>query len=146
MSQAVIEFCDGLKSTLLSIEDRVERALDELRETKDQTQVDVKKHLEEAAKDLSEFRSKAAHTAQMLRADLPEKSVPLRQKLQEFGDEAQLAMRHAVVFLAEAAAVTAEGASHALKTGSERARALAANVKHQDVSAAAKKQLISDQG
>jgi hypothetical protein len=67
--------------------------------------------------------------AKTIRADLPEQKSALRERLAEFGIEAQVALRHAVVFLAEAASGGAEGAADMLNKGSQRAKFLAETLK-----------------
>ncbi len=130
MSQAVIDFCEGLKATLLNIEDRLGKAKEGLDVGASGAQLEAKKHVEEATAFLEAFKLKAAQMALSLRTDLPEKSKPIRETLHEFGLEAQVAMRHAVVFLAEAASKGAEGASVALKEGAQRAQTLAQGLRH----------------
>ncbi len=125
MSQAVVEFCEGLKSTLLGLEDRLAKAKQSLETGASQVSGEAKKHVEEAAEQLSAFKAHASLMAQAIRADLPEQTANMRQSLNEFGQEAQVAMRHAVVFLAETAAKGAEGASEALKTGAKSAQRVA---------------------
>jgi hypothetical protein len=61
---------------------------------------------------------------------LPQQTVAAKEKLQEFGQEAQVAMRHAVVFLAEATAKGAANAADALNAGARSAHRLAEDLKH----------------
>jgi hypothetical protein len=49
----------------------------------------------------------------------------MKETLTGFGQEAQVAMRHAVVFLAEQAAKGAEGAGEALKSSAKTAQKVA---------------------
>jgi hypothetical protein len=129
MSQAVIEFCDALKATLLNVEDRLQRAKGELEQGAAQAKESAVKNIQEASDQLADFKARAAEMAQALRADLPEKAKPVQGKLQEFGVEAQVALRHAVVFLAESAAKGAGEASVALQKGAHRAKTLAEDLR-----------------
>ncbi len=108
MSQAVIDFCEGLKTTLLGIEDRLGKAKVSLATGAAQVSGEAKKHIDEAAEQLESFKAHAGLMAQAIRADLPEQTAVMKEKLKDFGAEAQVAMRHAVVFLAETASKGAE--------------------------------------
>lgn len=130
MSKAVIDFCDGLKATLLGIEDRLAKAQESLGAGAAQASGEAKKHVDAASEQLNAFKLRAAMMAQTLRAELPEQSATLREKLNEFSQEAQVAMRHAVVFMAETAAKGAEGAAGALQAGGKQAQKLAENLRH----------------
>lgn len=130
MSQPVIDFCEGLKTTLLSIEDRLAKAKASLDAGAAQASGEAKKHVAEAAQHLEAFRAQAGIMAEAIRADLPEQTVVVKEKFKEFGQEAQVAMRHAVVFLAETASKGADTAAGTLKTGAEKARALAEKLRH----------------
>jgi hypothetical protein len=130
MSQAVVDFCEGLKATLLGIEDRLAKAKTSLESGAAQVSGEAKKHVAEAAEQLEAFRAHAGIMAEALRADLPAQTVVAKEKFKEFGQEAQVAMRHAVVFLAETASKGADTAAGTLKTGSEKARALAEKLRH----------------
>ena len=125
MSQAVIDFCERLKSTLLTLEDRLDKAKLSLANGAAQVSVDAKKHVEEAAEHLAAFKAHAAILAQAIRADLPAQTASIKETLTGFGQEAQVAMRHAVVFLAENAAKGAEGAGEVLKSGAKSAHKVA---------------------
>lgn len=130
MSQVVIEFCEGLKTTLLGVEERLGKAKASLTTSATQVGGEAKKHIEEASEQLAAFKAHAGLMAQAIRAELPEQTAEMREKLKGFGLEAQMAMRHAVVFLAEATSKGAEGAAAALKEGAERAHTLAENLRH----------------
>lgn len=130
MSQAVIDFCEGLKTTLLSLEDRIGKAQASLASGAVQVSGEAKKHLDEAAEQLEKFKAHAGLMAQAIRADLPEQTAEMKEKLKGFGLEAQVAMRHAVVFLAETTSKGAEGAAAALKEGAVRAKTLAEDLRH----------------
>ncbi len=125
MSQAVIDFCEGLKSTLLTLEDRLDKAKANLAQGAAQVSDDAKKHVDEAIAQLADFKVHAANLAQAIRADLPLQTAGIKETLTGFGQEAQVAMRHAVVFLAEHAAIGAEGAGEALKTSAKSAQKVA---------------------
>jgi hypothetical protein len=122
MSQAVIDFCEGLKAALLGIEDRLEKAKKSLETGASGVQGEAKRHIDEASEQLQSFKAHAAKMAASLRAELPETPAEAQEKFKEFGIEAQVALRHAVVFLAEAAAKGAEGAAEALKKGAASLR------------------------
>lgn len=130
MSQAVIEFCDGLKTTLLAIEDRLGKAQSSLAVGAVQVGGEARKHIQEASEKLEQFKAHAGLMAQALREDLPERTAEMKGKLKEFGLEAQVAMRHAVVFLAETASKGAEGAASALQQSAHKTRALAEELRH----------------
>jgi hypothetical protein len=130
MSQAVIVFCEGLKTTLLALEDRLGKAKKAIDAGAAQAGVDTKKHVEEAAEQLARFRAHAGALAEAIRADLPQQTAAAKEKLGEFGQEAQLAMRHAVVFLAESAAKGAESAASGLQAGAKSAHKLAEDLRH----------------
>jgi hypothetical protein len=125
MSQAVIDFCEGLKTTLLALEDRLGKAKHSLEVGATQVGGEAKKHVDEAAEQLEAFKAHAALMAQAIRADLPEQTASVKEKLKDFGQEAQVAMRHAVVFLAETASKGAEGAAEALQAGAKKAHKVA---------------------
>lgn len=130
MSQAIIDFCEGLKTTLLALEDRLGKAKSALATGATQAGTDTKKHIDEAAEQLAKFRAHAALMAQALREDLPQQTAVAGEKLKEFGQEAQVALRHAAVFLAEATAKGAEGTAEALKAGAQSARRVADDLRH----------------
>lgn len=130
MSQAVIDFCEGLKTTLLGIEDRLTKAKASMETGATKVSGEASKHVEEAAEQLKAFRVHAGLMAQAVQAELPGRAEEAGEKLKEFGLEAQVAMRHAVVFLAETASRGAEGAAGALQVGAKQASALAEKLRH----------------
>jgi hypothetical protein len=130
MSQAIIDFCEGLKTTLLGLEDRLGKAKSALDEGAAQVNAETKKHVEEAAEQLAAFRVRAAQMAQTLKAELPHQTQAAKDRLSEFGQEAQVALRHAAVFLAEATAQGAETTSEALRKGAKSARRAAEELRH----------------
>ncbi len=141
MSQAVIDFCEGLKTTLLGLEDRLGKAQSALAQTSlakgaSRAGEDAKKHLAEASEQLQQFKAHAGLMAQAIRAELPEQAEIMKEKLSEFGQEAQVAMRHAIVFLAEAASKGAISAAGALQTGAHQAKRLAEELRHDTALAA----------
>lgn len=129
MSQAVIDFCEGLKTTLLAVEDRLAKAKKTLESTAGEAAGEAKEHIEEAAKQLETFKAHAGVMAQAVRADLPQQTAAMSEKLQEFGQEAQVALRHATVFLAEAVAKGAETTAGALQTGARSVQRVAETLK-----------------
>lgn len=122
MSQAVIEFCDGLKDMLLGLEDRLAKAKASLAEGAGEATSEARKHIDEANEQLAKFKNEAARMARAIRADIPNQAA-VREKLKEFGLEAQLALRHAVVFLAE-------NTAEALQAGAKSAQHVAETLKH----------------
>lgn len=130
MSQAIIDFCEGLKTTLLGIEDRLAKAKDSLGTGASKVSTEAQKHIEDASQQLSSFRAKAAILAQSVQAELPGTAAEAREKLKDFGLEAQVALRHAAVFLAETASIGALGAAGALQGGAKQASALAEKLRH----------------
>ncbi len=129
MSQAVIDFCEGLKTTLLSIEDRLGKAKQSLDGGATQLSGETKKHIDDAIEQLEAFKAHVGLMAQAIRADLPAQTSAMQEKLKEFGQEAQVAMKHAVVFLAEAASKGAEGSAEALLAGAKKAHAVAEDLR-----------------
>lgn len=129
MSQAVIDFCEGLKTTLLALEQQLGKAKRNLEGSVAQASGEAKKHVDEAVEQLEAFKAHAGLMAQAIRADLPEQTGAMKEKLRDFSQEAQVAMRHAVVFLAETASKGAESAAEALQTGAKRAHAVAEELK-----------------
>src|SRR5690606_22335178 len=129
MSQAVIDFCEGLKTTLLALEQKLDKAKRNLEAGAVQASGEAKKHVDEAVEQLEAFRAHAGLMAKAIRAELPEQTGAVREKLKDFGQEAQVAMRHAVVFLAEAASKGAEGAAGALQAGAKQAHKVAEDLK-----------------
>lgn len=129
MSQAVIDFCENLKTTLLGIEDRLGKAKQSLDSGAAQLSDETKKHIDEATQQLETFKAHAGLMAQAIRADLPTHTSAIQEKLKEFGQEAQLAMKHAVVFLAETASKGAEGSAEALLAGARKANAVAEDLR-----------------
>lgn len=136
MSQAVIDFCDGLKTTLLDIEERLTRAKASLDAGAATATSEAAEQIDAAAKQLSAFRLRAAETAETIRADLPVHTEHAGERLKHFGEEAQVALRHAVVFLAEAASKGAETAAKVLHVGSHQANALAQKLRGESAGAA----------
>lgn len=124
MSQAVIDFCEGLKSTLLTLEDRLAKAKTNLETGATDASAEAKKHIEEASEQLARFKTHAGLMAQAIRADLPSQTAIAQEKLKEFGQEAQVALRHAVVFLAE-------NTAEALQVGAKSAQRMAESLKHE---------------
>lgn len=131
MSQAVIDFCEGLKTTLLGLEERIEKAQKALSSGAARASEDAKTHIDEAAGQLQSFKVHAGLMAEAIRADLPGRTEAVKDKLQEFGQEAQVAMRHAVVFLAESASKGATDAAGALQAGAKRAQKLATQLRQE---------------
>lgn len=129
MSQAVIDFCEGLKTTLLALEQKLDKAKHNLEAGAAQASGEAKKHVDEAVEQLQAFKVHAGLMAKAIRADLPEQTGAVKEKLKDFGQEAQVAMRHAVVFLAEAASKGAEGAAEALQAGAKQAHKVAEELK-----------------
>lgn len=131
MSQAIIDFCDRLKTTLLDVEERLVQAKAALDSGVSEVQNDAQKHVQEAAEILSNFRTNAGDMIASISQDVPDRSSALREKLSHFGAEAQVALRHAAVFLAETASKGADSAATALQSGARRAQHLAEELKHQ---------------
>lgn len=125
MSKAVIEFCHRLESALLGIEEQLGKAQKSLAAGAENVESEAARYVVQAGAQLAAFRAKAGEMASSLRAELPEKVEHVQDKLQDFGIEAQTAMRHAVVFLAETASKGAGGAADLLSKGAERAHDLA---------------------
>ncbi len=130
MSQAVIDFTQQLKTTLLALEERLSKAKVAIDAGASQAGGEARKHVEEAAEQIAKFRAHASVMAQAIRADLPEQTAAAKEKLRDFGQEAQVAMRHAIVFLAEATAKGADSAAVALHASAKSAQRLAENLKH----------------
>lgn len=124
MSQAVIDFCEGLKTTLLAIEDRLAQAKNSLETGAAEARGEARKHLDEATEQLAKFRAHAGVMAEAIKADLPHQTETAKEKLKTFGQEAQVAMRHAVVFLAE-------NTAQALEAGAKSAQRVAENLRHE---------------
>jgi hypothetical protein len=131
MSQAVIDFTERLKTTLLALEERLGKAKEAVDANASKASEEARKHIEEAVEQIATFRAHASVMAQTIRADLPQQTVAAKEKLQEFGQEAQVAMRHAVVFLAEATSKGAASAAGALNAGAKSAHLLAEDLKHE---------------
>jgi hypothetical protein len=129
MSQAVIDFCEGLKTTLLALEQKLDKAKHNLETGATLATGEAKKHVDEAAEQLRAFKVHAGLMAKAIRADLPEQTGAMKEKLKDFGQEAQVAMRHAVVFLAEAASKGAESAAGALHASAKQAHKVAEDLK-----------------
>jgi F0F1-type ATP synthase membrane subunit b/b' len=133
MSKAVIAFCHGLETTLLGIEERLGKATRSLAASAGNVEAETKKHVEEASALLAAFRAKAAATATSLREEIPEQAEHLQSRLAGFGAEAQTAMRHALVVMAEAAAKGATNAADVLKSGADEAHDFAGRVRDKTV-------------
>lgn len=131
MSQAVIDFCEGLKTTLLGLEEQIEKAQAALSSGAARASEEAKTHVDEAAEQLQKFKVHAGLMAQAIRADLPSHTEAVKDKFGEFGQEAQVAMRHAVVFLAETASKGATGAAGALEAGAKQVREFAEHLRHE---------------
>ncbi len=131
MSQAVIEFCEGLKTTLLAIEDRLVKAKTTLEAEAGEAATEAKKHINEAAEQLASFQAHAGVMAEAVRADFPKQTAFAREKFKEFGQEAQVALRHAAVFMAEAAAKGAESTAGALQASARTAQRVAENLRNE---------------
>jgi hypothetical protein len=114
-----------LELTLLSIEEQLGKAQKSLAAGASAVESEAAKNVAQAVAQLSGFRAKAGEMAQSLRAELPEKVEHMQDRLKDFGIEAQTAMRHAVVFLAETAAKGADGAADLLHKSAERAHDVA---------------------
>lgn len=136
MSQAVVDFCNGLETTLLAVEAKIGEAQRGLASGVAGLHQDAATHLAEATQQLSAFRGQASEIAQSLRASAPAEAVTAVEKLKEFGAEAQVALRHAMIFVAEAASKGAAGAADALQAGSERALSVAEALKRETAVAA----------
>lgn len=130
MSQAVIDFTERLKTTLLALEERLGKAKEAVDANASKAGEEARRHIEEAVEQIAVFRAHAGVMAQAIRADLPQQTAAAKEMLQEFGQEAQVAMRHAVVFLAEATARGAANAAGALNAGAKSANRLAEDLKH----------------
>lgn len=129
MSKAVLEFCHRLELTLLGIEEQLGKAQKSLATGAQAVESEAAKNVAQAVAQLSGFRAKAGEMAASLRAELPETVDHMQDRLKDFGIEAQTAMRHAVVFLAETAAKGADGAADLLHKGAERAEGVAGDLR-----------------
>lgn len=129
MSKAVIEFCHRLETTLLGIEEQLGKAQKTLAEGAHAAESEAAKNITQAVAQLSGFRAKAGEMAASLRAELPEKVEHMQDRLKDFGIEAQTAMRHAVVLLAETAAKSADSAADLLHKSADRAQDVADDVR-----------------
>ena len=129
MSRAVVEFCHRLETTLLGIEEQLGKAQESLSAGAHAVESEAAKNVAQAIAHLSGFRAKAGEMAASLRAELPETVDHVQERLKDFGLEAQTAMRHAVVLLAETAAKSAEGAADLLHKGAERAHDVAEDLR-----------------
>jgi hypothetical protein len=129
MSKAVVEFCHRLETTLLGIEEQLGKAQKVLAAGTHAAESEAAKNITQAVAQLNGFRVKAGEMAASLRAELPEKVEHVQERLKDFGIEAQTAMRHAVVFLAEAAAKGADDAADLLHKGAARASDVAEDLR-----------------
>lgn len=125
MSQEIIDFCEGLKSTLLGVEDQLLKARESLNAETTKVSAEAQKHLDDAEAQLKAFRMKAAFMAAAVQAELPTRTEEAREKFKHFGQEAQVALRHAAVFLAESASKGAVVTAAALQGGAKQASAIA---------------------
>ena len=132
MSKAVVEFCDQLEKTLLAIEARLNEAQHAFAATTAGAQADAKKQVEAATQELKQLQAVSGVFLEAIKADLPAQQVALQARFSEFGAEAQLALRHALVSLAEVAAKGARSASGVLEVGAVRAAKLAEDLKHKN--------------
>ncbi len=105
---------------------------------------EARKHIDEAAEQLRAFRTHAALMAQAVQAELPGRTEEAREKLKDFGLEAQVAMRHAVVFLAESASKGAGGAAAILQEGARQAGTLAERLRQETAVSVTQPQTSSD--
>jgi ABC-type transporter Mla subunit MlaD len=137
MSQAVIDFCDGLKAMLLGLEDKLGRAQASLASGAASATEEANRHLSEAAEQVQRFKTEAAHMAESARESVPQGAAALKVALGEFGQEAQVALRHAAVLLAESAARATEGAAGALQSGARQAQRVAEALRHETAVTAA---------
>ncbi len=142
MSRAVVEFCHGLETTLLAIEERLDKAAKSLAAGAHGVEAEAKQQVEEASAHLAAFRAKAGAMAQQLRQDIPEETEHLQERLSDFSADAQTAMRHAVVVLAEAASKGAVAGASALWTAGDKAQGIADQLRRET---AAPKALTSDE-
>lgn len=131
MSQAIIDFCEGLKTALLTIEDRLAKTTCALENGAAEATEEAKRHVSAATAQLATFKAHAGVIAQAVRADLPQQTAFAKEKLNEFGKEAQVALRHAAVFLAETAAKGAEGSADVLQAGARSAQRVAETLRHE---------------
>lgn len=131
MSQAIIDFCDRLKTTLLSLEEQLDHAKKTLDSNAAGVQGEAQKHVDEAVNLLAQFRANAGDMIESIGQDVPEKSGALREKLKSFGADAQVALRHAAIFAADAVSKGADTAASALQSGAKRAQDLAQDLRHQ---------------
>jgi F0F1-type ATP synthase membrane subunit b/b' len=129
MSRAIVEFCHGLETTLLAIEDRLDKAAESLAAGAHGVEAQAKHQVEEASAHLAAFRAKAGALAKALREDISEDAEEIEARLSAFGAEAQTAMRHAVVFLAESTAKGAVAGASALSTAGAKAQGMADQVR-----------------
>ena len=82
--------------------------------------------------------------APAVQAELPGRTEEAREKLKDFGLEAQVAMRHAVVFLAESASKGAGGAAAILQEGARQAGTLAERLRQETAVSVTQPQTSSD--
>lgn len=134
MSQAIIDFCEGLKTTLLGVEERLAGAKAELESGAAQASQEARKQIDQASAQLAAFRAEAARLAQETAANLPksvqERTQAPRETLAAFGQEAQVALTHAAAMLADAASKGAVNAAGLLQKGANQADALAQKLRH----------------
>jgi len=136
MSQAIIDLCEGLKTTLLGVEERLGKAKSALDVGAAQASDEAKKYIDDATEQLTAFRAHAGLMAQAISAELPGQAAGAKERLAEFGQEAQVALRHAAVFLAETASRGAESAASALQASAKQASELAEKLRRETAVAA----------
>src|SRR5690349_12407619 len=129
MSQAIIDFCQGLQTTLLGIEDRLAKARDSAERAGADLAKETQEHIDVASQQLADFRAKAGEIAASVRAELPKDAEDWKERLDQLGLEAQVTLRHAAVFLAETTAKGAAGASSLLQRSAERAQSMAQHLR-----------------
>jgi hypothetical protein len=144
MSKAVVEFCHRLETTLLAIEDQLGKAQKALAAGAQAVESEAADNVAQAVAQLSGFRAKAGEMAASLRAELPERVEHVQDRLKDFGIEAQTAMRHAVVFLAETAAKGADSAADLLHKGAARAHDVAGDLRRDTALTVAPEQAPSE--
>lgn len=131
MSQAIIEFCDTLKTTLLGLEARLARAEKHLESGTAKVQEDARRQIAEASELLASFKATAGRLASELKTEAVDQRAGLDERLKTASLEAQVALRHAAVVLAEAASKGAAGAATALSGVADQARGLAEKLRHE---------------
>lgn len=131
MSQAVIDFCENLKTFLLGVEANLEKANASLNEQASHARTEAQKHVDAATTQVAAFKSNTAALAKTLRENLPNQQAAMEHALKDAGAEAQVALRHAVVYLAEATSKGATGAAVAFQHVAAGAHTAAENLKRE---------------